>query len=213
MRQSTVSALLVGVLLVAGCAAGPRDAVASTAAPPAIAPPAMTAPAPTGTTGAFSPTDIAWLQLTVAMIERLLLVLDLVPTRTADPAWRRVAAQVATTQRANLDRAHRLLADSGAPTTNPHEGHDMPGMVTAEQLTAMRSATGLPFHALLAAHLRAHLAQSVRVAVAEREGGVHSATTAMAATVVRDGTANLAGLDRLDPTGGPAHQPSTGSPG
>ncbi|MBQ0993910.1 DUF305 domain-containing protein [Micromonospora sp. H61] len=196
MRQPTAFTVLIGVLLVAGCGAGPPDA-ASTTTPPVTAPPASTVPTPTGT--AFNPTDIAWLQLTVAMTERLLHVLVLVPARTTDPAWRQTVTQVATTRRADLDRARRLLADAAAPTTNPHEGHDMPGMATAQEMTALRAASGQPFHRLLAGHLRAHLAQSVRIATAEQQNGVQPATVALAAAVVRSGTADLARLDRLDP--------------
>ncbi|MEH1168669.1 DUF305 domain-containing protein [Micromonospora sp. CPCC 205539] len=204
---SRKSTLLIAVLLIAGCTPGPPDAAGTPARPPAAPPPTAapqntapqnTAP-PMGTAGPFSPTDIAWLQLTVAQIERLLPVLDLVPTRTTDPAWRRVAAQVEVGRRDDLDRSRRLLAESGAPATNPHEGHDMPGMVTAEELAALRSATGKPFHRLVARHLRAHLAQSVRISTAEQKGGVHPATTALAGAVVRVGTADLARLDRLDP--------------
>ncbi|MEH0927482.1 DUF305 domain-containing protein [Micromonospora sp. CPCC 205558] len=206
MRQPTASTLLIAVLLVTGCAAGPRDA-ASTSTPSVTAPPATTEPAPTGTAKLFNPTDTAWLQLAVAMTERLLPVLDLVPACTTDPAWRRTAAQLAAAQRAQLDAAHRLLVESAAPTTNPHEGHDMPGMVTPAELTALRSATGVPFHRLLVAHLRAHLAQSVRVAVAEQQNGSQPATVALAAAVVRRGTADLARLDKLDP---PGTQPATG---
>ncbi|MET7373416.1 DUF305 domain-containing protein [Micromonospora arida] len=196
MRKPRASTLLIAVLLVAGCGAGPRDA-ASTATPPVTAPPATTAPTPTGT--AFNPTDIAWLQLTVAMTERLLPVLDLVSARTTDPAWRQTAAQVATARRADLDRARRLLADAAAPTTNPHEGHDMPGMVTAQEMTALRAASGRPFHRLLAGHLRAHLVQSVRIATAEQQSGVQPATVALASDVVRSGTADLERLDHLAP--------------
>ncbi|MEO3769049.1 DUF305 domain-containing protein [Micromonospora sp. B9E7] len=197
MRQPTASMLLTAVLLVAGCGTGPRDPT-STTAPAPTGPPATVATAPTSTAGPFSPTDVAWLQLTVAMAERLLPVLELVPARTTDPAWRRLAAQVEATARADLDRARRLLADAGAPATNPHEGHDMPGMVTAEEVTALRAATGSPFHRLLAGHLRAHLAQAARVAVAEQRAGAHPATTAMAGAVIRGGNAHLTRLDRLD---------------
>ncbi|MGW3607760.1 DUF305 domain-containing protein [Micromonospora sp. NPDC005161] len=195
--------LLIAVLLVAGCAAGPSDPPGTTApaadAPTAVAPPSVAAP--TGTTGPFSPTDTAWLQLTVAMAERVLPVLDLVPARTTDPAWRRLAAQIEATQRADLVVSRRLLGESSAPATNPHEGHDMPGMISPDELAALRSATGKAFHRLLAGHLRAHLTQAVRIAAAEQRGGVHPATIALAAAVVRGGTADLARLDRLDPAG------------
>ncbi|MFJ6167799.1 DUF305 domain-containing protein [Micromonospora orduensis] len=191
----TTPALLVAALMVAGCAAAPPAADDSA---PRSTPTAATASAATAAAGAFSATDVAWLQLTAAMTQRLLPVLDLVPTHTADPAWRRLAAQIRTGRSADLTRSRQLLADSGAPATNPHEGHDMPGMITADELAALRSATGRPFHLLLAAHLRAHLTQSVRVATAEQQGGVHPGTTAMAAAVVRTGNADLARLDRLD---------------
>ncbi|WBB51023.1 DUF305 domain-containing protein [Verrucosispora sp. WMMA2044] len=166
---------------------------------------------PSGTTGQFSATDIAWLQLTVAMAERLLPMLDLVPDRTADPAWRRLATRIETSERAHLTRSRRLLTDSGAPVVNPHEGHDMPGMITAAELSALRSATGQQFHHRLAGHLRAHLTQSVRLATAEQRVGAHPATTALAAVVVRDDTADLARLHdlaRLDDLA----RPSTSSP-
>ncbi|MFF0365892.1 DUF305 domain-containing protein [Micromonospora sp. NPDC005087] len=195
--------LLIAVLLVAGCAAGSSDPPGTTApaadAPTAVAPPSVAAP--TGTAGPFSPTDTAWLQLTVAMAERVLPVLELVPARTTDPAWRRLAAQIEATHRADLVVSCRLLGDSGAPATNPHEGHDMPGMISPDELAALRSATGKAFHRLLAGHLRAHLTQAVRIAAAEQRGGVHPATIALAAAVVRGGTADLARLDRLDPAG------------
>ncbi|RLP89271.1 DUF305 domain-containing protein [Micromonospora sp. CV4] len=202
------STLLIAALLAAGCAAGPPDA-AGTTAPSVAASTAVAAPGTalaTGTAGPFSPTDIAWLQLTVAMAERVLPVLDLVPARTTDPAWRRLAAQIETTERANLAVSRRLLGDSGAPATNPHEGHDMPGMIGADELAALRSSTGKAFQRLFAGHLRAHLTQAVRIAGAEQRGGVHPETTALAAAVVRRGTTDLARLDRAGPDGRRAGQ-------
>ncbi|MEU4473563.1 DUF305 domain-containing protein [Micromonospora sp. NPDC023888] len=192
--------LLAALLLLSACTSGsPAEPVASTTTVPstATAAPVGTASAG-GPAGLFSATDIAWLQLTVAMNERLLPVLDLVPSRTTDPAWLRFAARLGTAHRADLSTARRLLAESGAPTTNPHEGHDMPGMVTDEELAALRSATGVAFQRRAGQHVRAHLDQAVRIATAEQRAGVHPMTTALASAVVRTGNADLAGLDRLD---------------
>ncbi|GAA2186207.1 DUF305 domain-containing protein [Micromonospora lupini] len=190
-------ALLTAAVLVAGCGTGSPGAAPPTAVPPTAAPVVAT-PSNASSAGAFSPTDIAWLQLTAAMTQRLLPVLELVPTRTTDPTWRRLAAEVRASNRANLTRSRELLGEAGAPTTNPHEGHDMPGMVTTDELNALRSSTGQPFLRLFAEHLRAHLAQSVRVATAERQGGVNPATIALATSMIRGGTAVLEGLGRLD---------------
>ncbi|MFY1615930.1 DUF305 domain-containing protein [Micromonospora sp. WMMD736] len=185
-------ALLITAALVAGCASGPSSSTDEAAPPPA------TPAAATPTAGAFSPTDIAWLQLTAAMTQRLLPVLDLVPTHTTDPTWRRFAAQVEASTRTDLTRSRDLLTRASAPTTNPHEGHDMPGMITADELAALRSASGTTFQRLLATHLRAHLAQAVTIAAAEQRAGVHPDTTALAAAVIRAGDGDLARLDQLD---------------
>ncbi|MET8045702.1 DUF305 domain-containing protein [Micromonospora sp. NPDC005215] len=193
--------LLAALLLVTACAGRAPTAPAASTAAPSTATGVTAAPvgsaSPGGSAGLFGATDIAWLQLTVAMNERLLRVLDLVPSRTTDPAWLRFAARLGTAHRADLSTARRLLAESGAPTTNPHEGHDMPGMVTDEELAALRSATGVAFQRRAGQHVRAHLDQAVRIAIAEQRGGIHPATTALASAVVRTGNADLAGLDRL----------------
>ncbi|MGC4815050.1 DUF305 domain-containing protein [Micromonospora sp. DT228] len=134
------------------------------------------------------------------MNERLLPVLDLVSSRTADSAWLTFTARLDTAHRADLRTARRLLAEFGAPTTNPHEGHDMPGMVTDEELAALRSASGAAFQRRASQHVRAHLEQAIRIGSAEQRAGVHPATTALATKVVRTGSAELTRLDRLDRT-------------
>ncbi|MEU4335301.1 DUF305 domain-containing protein [Micromonospora lupini] len=190
-------ALLTAAVLLAGCAGGSPgtgdSAAPPTAAPPTAAPVAST-PSNVSPAGAFSPTDIAWLQLTAAMTDRLLPVLDLVPARTTDPTWRRLAAEVRASNSADLTRSRELLGEAGAPTTNPHEGHDMPGMATADELAALRSASGKTFHRLLAAHLRAYLTQTVRVATAEQKAGVNPTTTALATTVIHTNQTHLKNL-------------------
>ncbi|AVT33988.1 DUF305 domain-containing protein [Plantactinospora sp. BC1] len=202
MRFGTVApaaAALVALLLVGGCA-GSDAAPASVSGTPTSAATAGRPAVPTGTpslSGPFNGTDIAWLQLTVAMHERVLPLLDLVPQRTADPAVRRLAARVRETHRADLDRSRRLLDRSGAPKTNPHEGHDMPGMVTAAELTALGTAPEAEFRRLFGQHLRAHLEQSVRVAGAEQRSGADPETTALAGTIVRTGSAYLTRLAQL----------------
>ncbi|MBF9134798.1 DUF305 domain-containing protein [Plantactinospora sp. S1510] len=210
------TALLVVALLVAACAgsatppatsdpgtptsAGPTSAGPTSAGPTSAGPTTAGPAAPAGTTSSSAPyngTDIAWLQLTVAMHERVLPMLALVPAQTTDPALRRLAAQVEDTHRAELAQSRKLLDRSGAPRTNPHEGHDMPGMVTAAELAALGTATEAQFRRLFSRHLREHLGQAARVARAEQKSGADPATTALAATVARTASAALTQLDHL----------------
>ncbi|MET7959393.1 DUF305 domain-containing protein [Micromonospora zamorensis] len=195
---SASMSLFLAALLVTACAdEAPTGTPPSTAATSTAG--LSGSVSPSGSAGLFSATDIAWLQLTVAMNERLLPLLDMVPSRTTDPAWQTFAARLGTAHRADLSTARRLLAESGAPATNPHEGHDMPGMVTEQELTTLRSVTGVAFQRLADQHLRAHLRQAVRIATAEQRNGVYPATTALATEVVRAGNAELTRLDRLTP--------------
>ncbi|MEN3614912.1 DUF305 domain-containing protein [Plantactinospora sp. ZYX-F-223] len=204
MRPTAVvpaAALLVAVLLAGGCAGSaaappPVSGTSTGAAPVTTGRPTGPAGTP-GPSGRFNGTDIAWLQLAVAMHERVLPLLDLVPARTTDPAVRQLAARVRETHRADLERSRRLLDRSGAPKTNPHEGHDMPGMVTAAELTALGAVPEAEFRRLFGQYLRAHLEQSVRVAGAEQRSGADPDTTSLAGAIARTGAAYLTQLGQL----------------
>ncbi|MFG2099707.1 hypothetical protein ACGFJ5_03825 [Micromonospora echinaurantiaca] len=69
-------------------AAAPQRPPAPSRQPaPHRAAPRQAGSTPGGAAGAFNPTDVAWLQLHVAMTDRMLPVLDVVPAGTGDPAW------------------------------------------------------------------------------------------------------------------------------
>lgn len=145
----------------------------------------------------FSVTDTAWLQLTIAMDERALKMLDLVPARTTDPALKTLARRLSTEHRDELTRLHAVHARSGGPTTNPHEGHDMPGMATGETLTALERATGTDAAYIFATAMRAHIDQSIRLAQAEQKSGTEPAAKALAAEIERSRTDQRGRLDAL----------------
>ncbi|GAA4227946.1 uncharacterized protein (DUF305 family) [Streptosporangium album] len=192
-----VSGLAIG--LVASCVAHSTAAVPGHRhGPPAVAatvPPATTVTA--AATGGFNATDTAWLQLMIPMDERTLPLLDLGTERGHDPAVRRLAARIREAHLAELQRLRETLGRTGLPPTNVHEGHDMPGMVTAADLTALRAATGPSFDRLFAGHLREHLDQSSAVARSEQTAGADGDTRALAAAVERTRAAQrdlLAGI-------------------
>jgi uncharacterized protein (DUF305 family) len=145
----------------------------------------------------FSVTDTAWLQLTIAMDERALQVLDLVPARTSDPSVTKLAQRLAAEHREELTRLHALYARSGGPTTNPHEGHDMPGMATAETLKALKLARGADAAYIFTTAMRAHIDQSRSLAQAEQKSGTEPAVKALAAEIERSRTDQRGRLDAL----------------
>lgn len=156
------------------------DLPPSTADQPSPAASASTQP------GGFSATDVAWLQLAIAMDERFLQVLELVPGRTGEPTVETLAGRLTADHRNTLSRLRALRDASGSPTANPHAGHDMPGMATRAQLDALRRATGHAAVEIFTAALRAHLDQSIHLARAAAEHGTEPATRALAAAIVRN---------------------------
>lgn len=159
--------------------------------------PQATAPVTTAPATGFSVTDTAWLQLTIAMDERALKVLDLMPARTADPALKDLARRLATEHRDELARLRALHVRSGGPTTNPHEGHDMPGMATRPTVAALERATAGDAAYIFTTAMRAHIDQSIRLAQAEQKSGTAAEAKTLAADIERSRTAQRGQLDAL----------------
>ncbi|MFE5943948.1 DUF305 domain-containing protein [Streptomyces sp. NPDC056480] len=165
---------LLAVLLVTGCTTQPETG------PPRAA--------------AFNATDAAWIQLMIPMGERALLLTGLAPSRTADPALADLADRAGTRLKEEQARLRALLDLSGIPDTRPHEGHDMPGMVSRATLAGAKRATGREFDRILADSLRAHFTQSRTLCAGEQaSGGAHEVKD-LAAVIERSATEELARL-------------------
>jgi uncharacterized protein (DUF305 family) len=166
-------------LATAACGAAPAlpDAPGSTPAARPTAPPAV-APTPNGT-------DVAWLQLLIAMNERLVPVLALAPERAQDPALARRADVARASRTAELSALRRLATRVTLPAENPHAGHDMPGMTTVAQRTALAAASGAEFDRLFTGALQAHLDQAARLCAGEQKSGADPAFRALAASIGR----------------------------
>lgn len=172
------------VLLLAGCGGASPAAVPTV---PAVSPPAV------AEAGAIS-TDVAWTQLMIALDQRMLAALELAPQRAADKALTAFAADVARRHEAEVARLRELLQATGMPETNPHEGHDMPGMITKENLALLAAKSGAEFDTMLADSLRAHFEQCRMLAGSEQSAGADPAVKALAASVE---ATRQADLDRL----------------
>lgn len=161
------------VLLLAGCGG---------ASPAPVAPVAPVSPPVVAEAGAIS-TDVAWTQLMIALDQRMLAALELAPRRAADRELSAFAADVARRHEAEVVRLRELLQATGAPETNPHEGHDMPGMITKENLALLATKSGAAFDTMLADSLRAHFEQCRMLAGSEQSAGADPAVKALAAAV------------------------------
>lgn len=180
-----LTAALVGPLT--GCAgdggpAADRGPAASAASTPAGSP----AASPAGSAAGFSPVDTGWVQLVLPMTEQALPLLELAPSRGTDPKLAAWAADVATGHRADVAELRRLRDRMGLPDTNVHEGHAMPGMVTAAHMARARQAEGAAFDRLLLRLVRDHLRQSEKISDSERRNGAGAPARDLAAALAAD---------------------------
>lgn len=148
---------------------------------------------------AFNATDTAWIQLMIPMDERAQLLTDLAPSRKGDPALAALAAKTGLRLREDLRRLHDLLELSEVPDTRPHEGHNMPGMVSLDTLKSAGTTTGQGFDRILTDALRAHLAQSRVLSVSEQAQGRASEVKELAAAIAKSTAEQTSWLDKLRP--------------
>ena len=171
--------LLAGVLALAGCTATGADPAPSPAAP---------------TVTQFGGTDLAWIEINIAMDEELLPLLELVPQRSGSPDVQAVALQVQAFTQAELSAFHTLRDQAGLPTANPHKNMPMPGMVTPDQVVKAGKLSGKDFDTLVLKAMQEHLEQSEQLAGSEDKSGVEPQTRALALQVIRTRQAALSSI-------------------
>jgi uncharacterized protein (DUF305 family) len=186
LRSVAGGCLLALLFGAAGC-----DAETSATAPPVVA-----SSAAAGSPGFFGGTDLAWVEITIAMNEELLPLLELVPAHSSDAGVRELAARVAAGHEQELSILWRLHDQAKLPAENPHKGMPMPGMVTPEQVTAAAATKGPAFDKVLVQHLRAHFEQGVKLAESEEKAGVEPQTKSLAAQVISSRDEFLTALPR-----------------
>lgn len=167
--------LLAALLSVAGCSTAP--------------PGGTTFPSPASVgqavSTAFGGTDLAWIEITMAMDEQVLPLLNLAPTHSSDPDVQALALQVKAFTEAELGTLRLLHAEARLPAANPYKDTTMPGMVTAEQLTRATESSGPAFDEIALQHIKAYLEETQNLARSEDKSGVEPQTRALALQVLR----------------------------
>jgi len=177
VRKYLVLALVAGLL--GGCGAQPQPQ------PPAPA---------ASVASAFNGTDAAWLGLMIPMDEQFLRILSFAPANSTDPAVRRLAAELTAGHQTELNQLIALRDRAKLPTVNAHAGHDMPGMMTDEEVAALQKLRGPAFDKVLRAEVKDHLAQSALVSRSAIAAGQEPGVKKLATAIEKDHTARAAAL-------------------
>ncbi|AGL19775.1 DUF305 domain-containing protein [Actinoplanes sp. N902-109] len=191
-RRATFAAGWAVLTAVAAAACSGGDAATTSAQQPAAA------VASGGGAQVFGGTDIAWIEITIAMDEQLLPLLALVPTHSSNAQLKALIGEVTATHQQELGTLRALHDEAKLPAENPHEGMPMPGMVTPEQVTAAAAQNGPAFDKLVVTQLKAHLDQGVNLAGSEGKAGVEPRTKKLAENVLSSRRTYLSRLAEFD---------------
>ncbi|MEU0089136.1 DUF305 domain-containing protein [Kribbella sp. NPDC006257] len=180
-----MKALAVAVLLLAA----PLTACGTSATP---SPSAVVQTDPS-----FNATDLAWIELMIPMDEQLLRVLATASHQATTPALRTFATTLAAGHKSEVAQLIALRTRAKAPTTNQHEGHDMPGMMTEPEVLALSNTKGSAYDQLLEKNLKENLEQSIIVARSIRTAGQEPAVKKLAASIEQTRAGQLRRLATL----------------
>ncbi|GAA0588312.1 DUF305 domain-containing protein [Kribbella sandramycini] len=160
MKALAALALLAAL---AGCGS-PTVAAPPPAATPTPSAPASTQPGELKIDPSFNSEDLAWIELMIPMDDQLLRVLAMAEQQASDPAIRAFATSVADGHRTELEQLKETRTRSGLPIRNPHEGHDMLGMMTEPEIVALGKTSGAAFDQLFVKNLKEHLDETIVMA-------------------------------------------------
>ena len=101
----------------------------------------------------FTPADVAFMQGMIGHHAQALEMTALVPSRTSREDMRTLAKRIEVSQADEIKMMQRWLQVRGQPVPGPHAMHMhgatlMPGMLTAEQMSALAAANGAAFDRL-----------------------------------------------------------------
>ena len=148
--------------------AAPEPSVTFTAEVPVLVPgapgeePAVVAPGEQGTLpnpDVYSDADVEFVTAMVPHHAQALEMAELAPDRAADARVRAMADRIAAGQGPEIAVMQAWLEKHGlpeAPTDAGHDGHDMRGMVTGEQMTQLLAADGGQFDRLFLRRMIEH---------------------------------------------------------
>lgn len=106
--------------------------------------------------GNLTGADVMFLQMMIPHHQQAVDISELALSKSKDRELTELAKAIANGQRAEIVKMKAWLKDAGASEDMGHSMHDMGGMLSDEELTALTSATGTKFDLLWLQGMTAH---------------------------------------------------------
>ncbi|MGV9819613.1 DUF305 domain-containing protein [Nocardia xishanensis] len=153
------------------------------------------APATSAVRADFNNADVTFLEMMYPHHAQAVEMAKLVPSHTQNPQLLALAADVEKAQAPEMEQISSLLRSFGKPAPTAggeHEGHGMPGMMSAEQMSALQAASGAEFDRMWLEMMIQHHAGAIDMAKTELADGVNPDAQALARSVITAQEAEIA---------------------
>ncbi|MEU4710863.1 DUF305 domain-containing protein [Nocardia salmonicida] len=183
MLRRLVPGVVLVALAVAGCGDDDSGGTAATSAP-GLSPSSISATAaPVGT---FNDADVTFLQMMYQHHQQAVQMADLVPSRSQDQQVIDLAADIKAAQAPEMAQMQSMLTEFGksVPSGGDAMGHDMPGMMSPEQMSMLEGMSGPEFDRMWLEMMIDHHNGAVQMAQTEIASGANPQAKQMAETIV-----------------------------
>ncbi|MFC7759658.1 DUF305 domain-containing protein [Catellatospora bangladeshensis] len=190
LRNFALAGLAAAVLTAAGCGS-------STPHNPGGGHDMPMASVPAGAN--FNTADVSFAQMMIPHHEQAVRMAEFAGTRASDPQVQQLAMQIKTAQGPEIETMKGWLSAWGQPTAAPMGGmrDGMPGMMTEEQMGSLENLTGTAFDREFVRMMIAHHQGAVQMARTEQAQGADADAKALAATIEKTQTAEIATLQQV----------------
>ncbi|MGW7134751.1 DUF305 domain-containing protein [Streptomyces bobili] len=202
-RATAVAAAAAAALLLAACGGNGDDSGSGHNGHNAASPSAS-ASAPSGSVsaeqGEHNGADVAFAQGMIPHHRQAVEMADLAATRAESAEVKKLAGEIKKAQDPEIKTLSGWLTSWGeqVPAEGAgHEGHDMSGMMTAEEMKELDSASGKAFDTAFLTMMVKHHEGAVAMAKSEQADGSHQPAKDMAGQIITSQSAEITRMNTL----------------
>ncbi len=183
MLRRLVPGVALVALVVAGCGDDDSGDTSATSAP-GLSPTSTSAT--TAPVGTFNDADVTFLQMMYPHHQQAIQMADLVPSRSQDQQVIDLAADIKAAQAPEMAQMQSMLTEFGksVPSGGDAMGHNMPGMMSPEQMSSLEGMSGPEFDRMWLEMMIDHHEGAVQMAQTEIASGANPQAKQMAETIV-----------------------------
>ncbi|MCW6005702.1 DUF305 domain-containing protein [Micromonospora sp. CPCC 205371] len=194
LRRALLSGAALAVLaLAAGCGDNNNDDASGDGMNHGAASPT----AATSSGAAFNDADVRFAQMMIPHHQQAVDMAASAETRAKDPELKQLAGQIKAAQAPEITAMTGWLTGWGQSTAAPDAGHDAHGMMSDADMTKLESATGAEFDRMFTQMMIEHHEGAIQMARDEQTDGANAEAKALAATIEKTQTEEVATLNAI----------------